>query len=374
MARSILRRITKRFLLVSTILLCVLFLLACLTPYLNPANWWFIGFLGLLLPYIIILLVFCIIFWLFAKPILAIIPFISLCIGWKQINVLFAYHFTASFKPENKADSTIRLITWNVGSMYGMSNDQEKKKLDRIEIANDIKNLEPDIICLQEFNHSYTQGTGADNIGLFKEKYPYYFFSKDYDKRNGFYQSGSIIFSKFPIIDSGKITYPSPIAESFIYADIIKGMDTFRVYTVHLQSFKFKSADYADMEKIKARDEEALVASKNIFKKMQIAFSRRGIQANTIHDFVEQDKYKSIVCGDFNDVPGSYTYFHIRNNRQDAFLRKNFGVGRTYLSLAPTLRIDYILPDKNFNVLQFDMVDEGLSDHFMLVADLSIKK
>ncbi|MDR0794385.1 MAG: endonuclease/exonuclease/phosphatase family protein [Chitinophagaceae bacterium] len=374
MARKIFRRITKRFLIVPTVLLCLLFLLACLTPYLNPASWWQIGFLGLLLPYLIILLVFCVIFWLFAKPVLALIPFISLCIGWKQINAIFAYHFTESFQSENKADSSIRLITWNVGSMYGTSNDVEKKKLDRDEIARDIKKLAPDIICLQEFNHSLTQGAGADNIGLFKDKYPYYFFSKDYDKRNGFYQSGIIIFSKFPIIDSGKITYPAPIAESFIYAGIVKGNDTFRVYTVHLQSFKFNPADYADMEKIKARDEEALAASKNIFKKMKLAFSRRGIQANTIHDFLKQDKYKSIICGDFNDVPGSYTYFHIRNERQDAFLKKGFGIGRTYLSLAPTLRIDYILPDKNFNVLQFDMIDEGLSDHFMLVADLSIKK
>ncbi len=81
-----------------------------------------------------------------------------------------------------------------------------------------------------------------------------------------------------------------------------------------------------------------------------------------------------IMCGDFNDVPNSYTYFHIRGYRQDAFLAKGFGIGKSFNALAPTLRIDYILPDTTFNIHQFDMVDEDLSDHFMLVTDISLKK
>ena len=72
-------------------------------------------------------------------------------------------------------------------------------------------------------------------------------------------------------------------------------------------------------------------------------------------------------------LPTSYTYFHIRDSRQDAFLKKGQGVGKTYNSLAPMLRIDYILPDTSFIVQQFDMVDENLSDHAMLVTDLKLK-
>ncbi len=79
------------------------------------------------------------------------------------------------------------------------------------------------------------------------------------------------------------------------------------------------------------------------------------------------------MCGDFNDVPNSYTYFHIRQNWQDVFLATSMGIGRTYLNIAPTLRIDYILPDNHFKIIQFDMVDENLSDHLMLIADLGLK-
>jgi endonuclease/exonuclease/phosphatase family metal-dependent hydrolase len=159
-----------------------------------------------------------------------------------------------------------------------------------------------------------------------------------------------------------------------IYADILKGGDTIRIYTTHLQSFKFKKEDYTDLEKIKDQDDENLAASKSILRKMKLAFSRRGIQANMVRDEIDKSPYPSVICGDFNDVPNSYAYFHIRGERQDAFLKKSFGIGRSFIALAPTLRIDYILPDKRFEVKQFDMVDEDLSDHIMLVTDLLLKK
>ncbi|MEP6513751.1 MAG: endonuclease/exonuclease/phosphatase family protein, partial [Parafilimonas sp.] len=243
-----------------------------------------------------------------------------------------------------------------------------------IEIADAIIKSKPDIICLQEFNHSYTRGGDADNIGLFTKKYPHYYYSMDFSRLNGFYTSGSIIFSKYPIINSGKQSFPGRYAESIIYADIIKYSDTFRIYTAHLQSFAFNIYDYADMEKIKDNNKDAMAASKNIFQKMKDAFIARGVQADIVKRELDSSPYRSVICGDFNDVPNSYTYFHIRGERQDAFLAKGLGVGKSFIALAPTLRIDYILPDNNFLIQQFDMIDENLSDHLMLIADISLKK
>jgi endonuclease/exonuclease/phosphatase family metal-dependent hydrolase len=127
------------------------------------------------------------------------------------------------------------------------------------------------------------------------------------------------------------------------------------------------------MDKIKQTDDEALHASKTLFQKMKAAFTKRGEQARLVRDALDKSPYPAILCGDFNDVPNSYTYFHIRKDWQDAFLATSLGIGRTYLGVAPTLRIDYILPDKNMNIRQFDMVDENLSDHLMLVTDVSVK-
>jgi endonuclease/exonuclease/phosphatase family metal-dependent hydrolase len=59
---------------------------------------------------------------------------------------------------------------------------------------------------------------------------------------------------------------------------------------------------------------------------------------------------------------------------KDAFLEKGFGIGRTYSSLSPTLRIDYIFADDNFRINQFTRVVKNLSDHFMIMADVELNK
>lgn len=367
MARNVIRRITKTVFLSVNVIIAVLFLIACLSPYVNPARWWLNGFTGLIVPYLVLVLILFIIFWLLVSPRLALVPLLTLAIGWQQLEVVFAWHPGAGYT-KRKPENSLRIVTWNVQSFNGMSKNKELRKLIPNEIIASINKRDPDLVCLQEFNNA----TSADNISLFRKQYPYYFFSRDYLRDSGRYQSGCIIFSKYPVIDSGKIKYP--VAESLIYIDILKGADTLRVFTTHLQSFKFKKEDYNDMAKIKDQDNETLAASKNLLRKMKLAFSRRGIQANMVRDELDRSPYPAIICGDFNDVPNSYTYFRIRGDRQDAFLKKGFAIGRSFISLAPTLRIDYILADPRFEVKQFDMIDEDLSDHIMLLSDILLKK
>ena len=368
MAKNVFRRAFKTLCLSITLLLVILFLVACLSPYVNPANWWLNGFTGLIVPYLVLLLFFAMIFWLIVKPVVAWLPFLSLCLGWQQLEVVFAWHAGSGFT-KKKHELNMRVIDWNVQSFNGLTQNKETRRLIRTDVAESILKLQPDIICLQEFNTSLSS---VDNIALFSKTHPYHYFSKDYLRNKGDYLSGSIIFSKYPIIDTGRVAYP--VAESLIHADIKKGDDTIRIFTTHLQSFKFQKNDYADIEKIRDQDEETVSASKNLFRKMKLAFSRRGIQSDLVREARDKSPFPSIVCGDFNDVPNSYTYFNIKGDWQDAFLKKDFGIGRTFVSLAPTLRIDYILVDNHFSVRQFDMVDEDLSDHVMLVTDLRLKK
>jgi endonuclease/exonuclease/phosphatase family metal-dependent hydrolase len=355
---------------------CLVFLIACLSPYINPDNWPIIGFLALLVPYLVVALLFSIIFWLIVKPVLSLLPFITLLLGWKQLAVIVAWHAGATFTAATKTDSTIRLITWNVRGMYGISTNPYKQQRDRLQIFATIRDLNPDIVCLQEFNTSYNQKRPtALNLQMFGEVFPYHYFSKDYVSASKTSAAGSIIFSKHPIVFSDKIKFPGNSSESLLYADIAIGRDTIRSFTTHLQSYKFNSNDYADIEKIKSNDADVLSsASENIYSKMKLAFQQRAQQSAIVREAIKQSPYPSIVCGDFNDVPNSNTYFTIRGPRQDAFLVGYFGIGTSFDALAPTLRIDYILPDNHFNILQFDMVDEGLSDHHMLVTDVSLKK
>ena len=370
--RSLTHNVIKFILQLLTVALCVVFLLGCLTPYLSPENFWWIGFIGLSTPYLIILIFFATILWCFAKPSMVIISLLTLCLGYKQISVIFACHFNNDFN-EVRDSSSLRIIDWNIQGFNGLTANKNIKKLVRTELAESILKLNPDVICLQEFNHSFLlkghQNNKADNIDLFTKTHPYYYFSKDNKSENG-YATGSVIFSKYPISDTGKLKYPK--GESALFADIIYNQDTIRIYTTHLQSFKFKKNDYENIDKVEENDEDALTASKSISLKMRPAFKRRAMQANLLKDWMSKSPYPSVLAGDFNDVPDSYTYFTIRGNRQDAFLEKSFGIGKTFIALAPTLRIDYILPDNQFKVKQFELEDEGLSDHYMLVTDLSL--
>lgn len=367
MAVKKVRRVIKKIFLFLNIFLSVLFLVACLVPYLNPAHWWFMGLMGLVFPYLALLLVFFCIFWGVIKPAYILLPLLTLLVGYKQINVLFATNKSVVF--EEKKDSThIRIVNWNIRSLEGLSNKSYKKRIDRATIPETIIAQNPDVICLQEFNNSAVQ----NNIAPFLPKYRYYYFSRDFKRGKQGYESGNIILSKYPIVDSGKITFPHLQGGSLIYADIKTNTGVIRVFTTHLQSYKFKRNDYENMEELKA-GQTSLPASRSLIQKMKYAYQKRGEQANIVRNTLDASPLPSVICGDFNDVPNSYTYFHIRRDWQDAFLATSLGIGRSYLTMGPTLRIDYILPDNHFTIHQFDLVDEDLSDHFMLVTDVSMK-
>ena len=154
--------------------------------------------------------------------------------------------------------------------------------------------------------------------------------------------------------------------------DIRAGDDTVRVFSTHLQSVLFRSKDFHDIEIIKNVDDSILQASWSIVKKLRYAFRHRGDQAEEVRAQLDKSPYPGVICGDFNDVPNSYTYFTIRDGWQDAFLQKGFGIGRTYVHLSPTLRIDYIMADPRLEVLQCRKFTLPWSDHNPVVADMAV--
>jgi len=109
MAKSFFRRAGKTLLITVNAVISLLFLIACLSPYVNPAHWWMNGFTGLIVPYLVLALIFFIIFWLLAKPVLVLIPLLTLAIGWQQLVVVFAWHPGSGFT-KRKHDNVLRLV------------------------------------------------------------------------------------------------------------------------------------------------------------------------------------------------------------------------------------------------------------------------
>ena len=368
------KRFTRILFLVLNVLISVVFLLACLAPYLNPVKWWFISILGLGFAFIIVTLIAFILFWLIFKPKYIFISLVPMLIGWKSISIFFAFHIPDKFD-YNKPKNVLRIAHWNVASFLERRRNNNKSSRTRLKMMDLIKEQNADVLCMQEFFTSVDPANYNNLNYIMKELgYPYYYYSWDND---GYLQwMGQIIFSRLPILDSGMIRFPRPsLPEALIYADILFNNDTVRIYTTHLQSVQFKKQDYEKIEKIKERDDGIVENSKSIFTKLKRGILLRCRQANVVKEIISDSPYPYVLTGDFNDVPNSYTYFTIRDDKlQDAFLNTGFGIGRTYSYIAPTLRIDYILPDKDFKIRQFNRIMKNYSDHYMLITDLQLKK
>lgn len=330
--------------------------------------------LGLGFAIVLILLLLFVLFWLFiGRPKYVLISLIPLLLGWQNIAAFFAFHATAEAFDYRKPKNVLRVVHWNVARFVEWKRNNNKGSQTRLKMMALIKAQNADVLCLQEFFHS-TDSIYYNNLNYVMKRmgYPYYNYSWDND---GWLQwNGQIIFSRYPIIDSSTVRFPSPgMEETLIHADIVAGKDTVRFFTTHLQSVQFKKEDLQNIEEIKSRDDSLLENSKNIFAKLKRAAVYRSRQVNIVKEVTAKSPYPYVITGDFNDVPNSYTYFTIRGTLQDAFLKKGFGVGRTYSGLSPTLRIDYILPGKEFEVLQFNRVINDYSDHYMLVTDLKLR-
>lgn len=368
-----LRRITKVFIASSNIVVAIVFLIACFVPYLNPTKWWFLSHLSLGFPFLLLAVAGFFIFWILVKPKWALVSLISLIIGWKSISVFLGFNLSHRFNEEKK-QHTLRVASWNVARFVELKKNNNKGSQVRLRMMDLLKAQNADILCLQEFHTSVKPGY-YDNIKYIRKElnYPYFYFSYDEDG-DGLYYS-SIIFSKLPIINTGKLTYPKPtLPEVLLHVDIKLGIDTIRVFTTHLQSVQFRKSDYIRIEKIKNQDDGLIGNSRTIFSKLKRGFGYRGIQANIVKARIDKSPYPFLLSGDFNDVPNSYTYFTIKKGLKDAFLEKGFGIGRTYASLSPTLRIDYLLADPQFFVVQYKRVVNDYSDHYLQVADFRLNK
>lgn len=375
MARFV-RTFTKRLCIALNLVIAGLFLIACANAWLHPSKWWFFSVLGLGFPVLLIFLFAFLVFWLIFRSKWAMLPALVLLIGLSNIRVFLGLHFATSFKPQ-KTENSIRVLTWNVHWFDEHNRKLKEHKDYRKKMLQFIREQNADILCFQEFLEMGKSFNNSNTNAIVQLNYPYYYRVIDYGAASrGRFQAGVAIFSRFPIVDTQRITYPDPdkvrAAESLIGVDILANGKKIRVYTTHLQSVLFQKNDYRNIEIIKSADDSMVSASRTILKKLRNGYAARGFQAELVREKLDSCPYPEIICGDFNDVPNSYTYFKIKGNRQDVFVRKGSGIGRSFTAVSPTLRIDYILADKKFDVLQYNRFLVPYSDHYPVVADLKL--
>ncbi|MBS1613683.1 MAG: hypothetical protein JST49_12760 [Bacteroidetes bacterium] len=105
---------------------------------------------------------------------------------------------------------------------------------------------------------------------------------------------------------------------------------------------------------------------------MKTAYAKRALQAEAVGAHAGNYSGNKIICGDFNDVPVSYTYETVRQELQDAFVAKGNGFGATFVNKLSIFRIDYVLPSKDIKVNSYRTVRENYSDHYPVCVTLTL--
>ncbi|MGB4843628.1 MAG: endonuclease/exonuclease/phosphatase family protein [Ferruginibacter sp.] len=371
----------KKFLRISFIIaniaVIIFYLLACLVPFLNPGKYWPVAILGLGFPFIFFALAAFLIYWIVRKSRWSFICAGILLLGITQISVFFSFRTAEKFNAA-KSSEKIRVLSWNISS-WGESNRKSKTYTDyQKEMVDLIQKSNADVLCLQEYLY-YKDSKYRDSIIPALKEYGYlysYFVKANYNKRiyKTTFLTASVILSKYPITDSAYLYYSTAdYTEPLIHVDLKVKEKTVRVFSTHLQSVKFEDYDYEALHKLKEPGNASISQSRAILYKLRQAYKKRASQADILKTTIKESPYPVIVCGDLNDVPNSYSYFTIKGNLQDAFLKKGSGFGRTFRFISPTLRIDYILADKKFTVAKFNKIEVPYSDHYPIITDLELE-
>src|SRR5690606_22802443 len=135
---------------------------------------------------------------------------------------------------------------------------------------------------------------------------------------------GHAVFSKYPL--QNDIRYPLDSSYyNLLSMDVI--VDSARIFNLnvtHLASVRFAENDINYIESLKEKGTQVEInqKSKSIIYRLRNAFSMRARQANLIDSIKDETDYPIIICGDFNDVPGSYVYQKVKGDLQDPFVTK----------------------------------------------------
>lgn len=320
-------------------------LFAYLLPFIPPKTFALLSVFSLAVPFFIIINLLFLCYWLLMLKKQVLLPLIVLLIGFNHLTSIYEFSNTEEGIRE---EGTIKLLSYNVKQFNQFGWDKRKNIPQKI--ADFIAEEDPDIMAFQEYYNGELRV--AEN---FPHKY-----LKVKEKNAEF---GLAILSKFPIIHSASVDFPTKSNNNAIYADIVVGSDTIRVINVHFQSYSLKPK-FDDLEQ---------EHSKRVFLGMSNTFVKQQEQMEMVLEVVKESPYRSIIMGDFNNTAYSYIYREIRSEGfNDAYKEEGNGFGRSFDFDYFPLRIDYIMPEESIEILTFETKEVHYSDHFPIMSNVKL--
>ena len=357
------------FRLIATLTALIL-LVSAYSGWVDPRTWAWPAIAGLAFPFVMgsVLLVAFLCLVLRQWRALVIVAG-AILLAWPTIRL----HAPLSGAKEIPQDvTTFRVMTYNVAGFEEL----EAKTL-RYILAQDA-----DFVLMQETTWTSMDFTDLpQHVDLREEleqKYPYH--------SQGYHDLA--ILSKLPYTvynDTTLMQRSGTADDNSGYHYYAKAFDLkvagrpLRIVNVHLQSIGLSNDDKTLYKKITSNEinsrQDISQVRHSILSKLAGAFRRRAGEAQQLRSFLDEvtSVPDVIVCGDFNDTPGSYCYRTIRGKDfNDAFADCGRWPTFTFNRDRFYFKIDHILYRGGLQAMNIRCDRAGGSDHYPQLATFAL--
>ncbi|MDR0941822.1 MAG: endonuclease/exonuclease/phosphatase family protein [Bacteroidales bacterium] len=361
------RNVVRYILLIANLAFVVLLLISAAIRLFHNEPPWIFELVSLGYPYYMGISIAFMFFWIVMRKWWYVLLLLA-TMALSSAPFFDTFGFGSSRKIQ-ETDDTMTVLTFNVNAFNYMG--WSERGFVQGEFFDFVKQSQPDVVCLQEFHYDkkekYQLIDSLQSIGL-----RYWKTHQIHSIKNRYFY-GTVVFSRYPIVDYGTLTYPNS-GNSSQWVDIVRNADTLRVYNNHLESYRLQSQNFETIEQVASGQEFEVAEVKNVLQKMIVAMQKRNTQAIILRKSLHECPYRMIVCGDFNAPAYSFIYHTIQeeHNLHDAFIETSKGVGGTYHWKFLSKRIDFILTHPDFMPVSCKVPNLIISDHYPVLAKLVV--
>lgn len=355
--------------MVMRIVSIIIFLLTIISAYggrVNPEYLTIPSILCLALPYFALLTIILIIFWALSRKIifttLGVLTIIA-CTGPLSLAMPLS-----SGKKAEPGQQTFKIISWNVLHTDDIRNPDYPGN----RAVEFMVNSGADVICLAElynFSSDELKKASPELIDSLIRVYPY---------RAGLSTTDIKILSKYPVSREGHSYITDTGHHRFDFFKVnFPGSKILNIGMVHLYSYDLTEEErqvIKEMRSVDGAKESVRELKGSILHKLRNAFRQRADNARVLREAIDEIRPSAplIVCGDFNDVPASWTYNLIKgDDMRDAYAETNLGFTWTYNKHLFLFHIDQMLYRGNITPLRVRVGKINTSDHYPLIGEFA---
>lgn len=348
---------------VASICAVTLLLLCAVSVYVSPVLFKYSSILGLIFPGAVVMtvLVFCVcLIFCFRRSWICLV---GLLLSFGSIRSYFPVNpFQAAHIPSAEA---LRVITYNT-HRAGNVRDSDVRK----DFLQYVLDQQADIFVFQEGSPEFLDWDSI--VSQFRQRYPYCDIPFPGQST---YQG---CCSRYPIKRSEVVTHVGSGNAAIAFWINHPTKQDILVINCHLRSNQLTENEREQYSEIVHNSNQSATTSgqtqntvRTLAGKFVKAAELRAHMADTIAEYLHKHRdVPTIVCGDFNDTPISYSCYRVKGcGLDDAFRTTGNGMGRSFNKDAIAVRIDHAFFSRHFKPIsaRIDRIPDW-SDHYPLIT------